>query len=45
MRTDTDVDKTRTPEEKLKSLIKRDVDPTITAAAKRALKRRQESSS
>jgi len=30
----------RTPEEKLESLIGRDVDPIITAAAKKALKRR-----
>ena len=45
MSAETDVDTTRTPEEKLKSLIKRDIDPAITAAAKRALHRRQESSS
>jgi len=31
----------RTPEEKLESLIERDVDPTITAAAKKALRRRR----
>ena len=34
----------RTPEEKLESLIERDVDPTITAAAKKALRRRREDS-
>jgi len=31
----------RTPEEKLESLIERDVNPTITAAAKKALHRRR----
>lgn len=45
MSTDTDeIDTERTPEEKLKALIRKDIDPDITAMAKRALKLRQEGS-
>lgn len=41
---DDDIDTTRTPEEMLKSLIRRDINDEITALAKRALRRRQEGS-
>jgi hypothetical protein len=40
-----DVDTSRTQEEKLKALVRKDIDPEITAMARRALKRRQEGSS
>ncbi|MDQ2052919.1 hypothetical protein RBH26_20980 [Natronolimnohabitans sp. A-GB9] len=40
-----DIDTTRTREEKLKALVRKDIDPEITAMARRALKRRQEGSS
>lgn len=46
MSTDNDtLDTERTREEKLKSLIRRDIDPEITALAERALRRNQEGSS
>lgn len=35
----------RTPEQKLQSLIERDIDPEITRVAKAALRKRQEDSS
>lgn len=41
----SDVDATRTREEKLKALVRKDVDPEITALAEAALQRRQEGSS
>lgn len=37
-----DPDPERSREEKLKALVRRDLDPEITRLAKRALKRRQE---
>ena len=40
-----DVDTSRTREEKLKALVRKDIDPEITAMARRALERRQEGSS
>jgi len=43
--TTDDVDVSRTREEKLKSLIRRDVDPEITELAKDALQYCQEGSS
>lgn len=41
--TDT-VDTGRTDEEKLKALVRKDLDPYITAMAEEALRRRQEGS-
>ena len=43
--TDTDVDTERTREEKLKALVRKDINPTVTAIAEEALRRRQEESS
>jgi hypothetical protein len=43
--TDTEIDTDRTREEKLKALVRKDVDPTVTAIAEEALRRRQEESS
>ena len=40
-----DVDTSRTREEKLKALVRKDIDPEITRMARRALERRQEGSS
>ena len=40
-----DVDTSRTREEKLKALIRKDIDPKVTRMARRALERRQEGSS
>ncbi|WP_171908132.1 hypothetical protein [Natrialba sp. SSL1] len=40
-----DIDTSRTREEKLKALVRKDIDPNITEMARRALKRRQEASS
>jgi len=46
MSADTDdIDTERSREEKLKALVRRDLDPKITAMAKEALRRRQEGSS
>jgi hypothetical protein len=42
---DTEIDTDRTREEKLKALVRKDVDPTVTAIAEEALRRRQEESS
>jgi len=42
---DDTVDTSRTREEKLKALVRRDVDPEVTAMAREALRRRQEGSS
>lgn len=40
-----DIDAGRTREEKLRALVRRDIDPNITAMAEYALQRRQEGSS
>jgi len=40
-----EIETERTREEKLKALVRKDIDPEITAMARRALKRRQEGSS
>lgn len=40
-----DIDTSRSREEKLKALVRKDIDPDITAMARRALERRQEGSS
>ena len=42
--TNETIDASRTPEEKLKALIRKDIDPDITAMAERALELRQEGS-
>jgi hypothetical protein len=39
------IDTERTREEKLKALVRKDIDPQITSMARRALERRQEGSS
>jgi len=40
-----DIDTSRSREEKLKALVRKDIHPRITSAAKRALQLRQEDSS
>lgn len=40
-----DVNTERSREEKLKALVRKDIDPQITAMAKEALRRRQEEDS
>ncbi|WP_436344467.1 hypothetical protein [Natronorubrum sp. FCH18a] len=40
-----DIDTSRSREEKLKALVRKDINPEITAMARRALERRQEGSS
>ena len=45
MSTSNDIDTERSQEEKLKSLVRRDINPEITALAKRALQHCQEESS
>jgi hypothetical protein len=42
---ETDITPDRTPEQKLKALIQRDISDEITALAQQALDRRQEGSS
>lgn len=43
--TDTDIDTERSREEKLKALVRKDIDPEITAMAEEALRYLQEDES